>query len=52
MVHVPTDSSTDVEHTAGVVDANDTVSPELAVALNAGIVVPNAKFDSAPKEIV
>ena len=42
----------EVEHTAGVVEANATVRPEVAVALSAGIELPYAKFDSAPKEIV
>ena len=52
MVQVPTASRAEVVHTAGVVDANDTVSPEVAAALRAGIEVPYVKFDSAPKEIV
>ena len=52
MVHVPTDSNAEVEQTAGVVDANDTVSPDVDVALSVGIELPNAVFGSGPKEIV
>jgi hypothetical protein len=56
MVHVPTETSVtiapDTVHTAGVVGAKLTASPEDAVALTANGAVPNASLPNGPKVIV
>ena len=56
MVQAPADSRVIVEpdtvHTPEVVDAKFTASPEEALALSAGGVVPKAELESAAKAML